>query len=63
MIALLISGLTTATLSVLGSLLTKTIFEAVIRRMLIAVLKRIVASTHNTVDDDIIKPILKKLEN
>jgi len=62
MIAALISGLTSASLSVLGSLISKKMFESIIRKMLLALLTKIVASTENTVDDDLIKPILEKLK-
>ncbi len=62
MLALLISGLTSASLSVLGSLISKKMFETIIRKMLSAVLRKIVASTENSVDDDLLKPILEKLE-
>ncbi len=62
MMATLISGLTSASLSVLGSIMTKKLFETIIRKVFVAVLKYVVKSTENTVDDEAVKPIIKALE-
>ena len=61
MIASITSGLMSAGLSVLSTILTKKMFEVIIRKLLINVLGKIVASTENKVDDDLILPIIKEL--
>lgn len=62
MIALLVSGLTGASMTILKSVMTKKLFEVVLRKTFITILKKITESTENKVDDDLVKPIIKELE-
>ena len=62
MFASVFAGLTSATLSVFSSILTKRMFESLVRKTLIAVITKVVASTENKVDDDMVAPILKELK-
>ena len=62
MLSSIIAGVTSASLSVLSSIMTKHMFESVIRKLLAVILTKIVASTENTVDDDLVAPIIKELE-
>jgi hypothetical protein len=53
---------TTASLTVLKTVATKKLFEAIIRKLVVALLKFIVSSTENKVDDIAVAPIIKELE-
>ena len=61
MLAGITSGFISAGLSVLSSIMTKKMFEVIIRRVVISVLEKLVASTENTVDDELVLPIIKEL--
>ena len=61
MLAGITSGFISAGLSVLSSVMTKKMFEVIIRRVVISVLEKLVASTENTVDDELVLPIIKEL--
>ena len=61
MLAGITSGFISAGLSVLSSVMTKKMFEGIIRRVVISVLEKLVASTENKVDDELVLPIIKEL--
>ena len=52
-----------ALLRIMLSVVTAPVADAVMRRVLIHALEWIVASTHNTVDDDLAQPIIAALRN
>ena len=51
-----------AIIAIAKSLLNETLFEEVLRRATIHLLYKIVKSTKNTVDDDIVQPIIERLD-
>ena len=57
----ILSMLLTALMRVAVSVVTAPVAEAVMRRVLIHALEWIVASTRNTVDDDLARPIIDEL--
>ena len=57
----ILSMFLTALLRVAVSVVTAPVAEAVMRRVLIHALEWIVASTRNTVDDDLARPIIDEL--
>lgn len=56
-----LSMLVTALISVITSLFSRTVAEQVVVAVLFHVLDKIVKSTANTVDDDMVRPILEAL--
>ena len=59
----LLSLIITALISIVTNLFSKTLVEKVLRRVLIHTLEKVVASTLNSVDDDMVEPIIKALKD
>ena len=59
----LLSLLITSLISIITSLFSKTLVEKVLRKVLIHSLTKIVDSTLNTVDNDMVEPIIKALKD
>lgn len=62
-LTLILSLFINASISLFGKLLSESLFEDVLRRITFHTLNKVVKSTKNKVDDDIVKPILEKLKN
>ena len=58
----LLSLLITSLISIITSLFSKTLVEKVLRKVLIHSLTKIVDSTLNTVDNDMVEPLLRLLK-
>ncbi len=61
--SIVLSTLITALISIITKLVTKDLAEKVLRPVLIFVLEKIVASSQNTVDDEMVAPIIKALRD
>lgn len=62
MISIIASGLLTATLSIMGKLVTQSFFEAVLTRVIIWSGERLAPMSTNSLDDDIVAEIKKRLQ-
>lgn len=58
-----LSTFITALISIITKLVTKDLAEKVLRPVLIFVLEKIVSSSKNTVDDEMVAPIIKALRD
>lgn len=61
MFAGVIAGLGNAALGVMSKVLSQAAFEVIITKVLIYIMQKLVASTENTLDDEIVADIIKRL--
>lgn len=62
MISVIASGMLTALLAIMGKLVTQSFFEAVLTRVLIWSGEKLAPMTTNTLDDEILTEIKKRLQ-
>ncbi len=62
MLAGVVAGLGNAALGVMSKVLTQKLFEAIVGKILIYMLRKLAASTTNTIDDAIIEDIVKRIK-
>jgi len=58
----LITSILTALINIFTRIATAEVAEQVIVHLLIFIMEKVVKSTRNTVDDDMVKPIIKALK-
>ncbi len=63
MFASITSGIISASLSLLSKVATQAFFESVMQKVLIYGLEKMAKSTENTLDNDLVKDIKKRLGN
>jgi len=63
MFAAITSGLISASLAIMGKLVSQLFFEKVMTKVIIFSLGKIVASTNNTLDDEILIDIKARLKD
>lgn len=62
MISVIASGMLTALLAIMGKLVTQSFFEAVLTRVIIYAGEKLAPMSTNTLDDEILSEIKKRLE-
>ena len=59
--ASIVAGLTSAALAIVGKIFTASFFEAVLSKVLIAVLEKLASHTDSKVDDELVADIKERL--
>lgn len=62
MFASIITGLTSAAFSVFGKLVSQSLFEKIITKLSVSMLRKLAASTENKLDDEVVADVVAKLE-